>query len=109
MEARKEKGKYAPLQLYGQEFTPETWAMANMNMVIHDMECKIEIGDTMKNPKFKEGNKLEKFDLVITNPMWNQDTFEKKDYENDEFDRFKAGFHLRIKLTGVGRNTSLQA
>jgi len=91
MEARMEKGKYAPLQLYGQEFSPPTWAMANMNMVIHDMEGKIEIGDTMKNPKFKEGNKLKKFDLVITNPMWNQDTFEKKDYENDEFDRFKAG------------------
>src|SRR3972149_11522814 len=91
MEARKEKGKYAPLQLYGQEFNPPTWAMANMNMVIHDMEGKIEIGDTMKNPKFKEGNKLKRFDLVVTNPMWNQDTFVEKDYENDELDRFKAG------------------
>lgn len=91
MEARKEKGKYAPLQLYGQEFNPPTWAMANMNMVIHDMEGKIEIGDTMKNPKFKEGNRLKKFDLVITNPMWNQKTFVEKDYENDELDRFKAG------------------
>lgn len=28
----------APLKLFGQEFTPETWAMANMNMIIHDME-----------------------------------------------------------------------
>ena len=91
MEARMEKGKYAPLQLYGQEFNPSTWAMANMNMVIHDMEGKIEIGDTMKNPKFKEGNKLKRFDLVVTNPMWNQDTFVEKDYENDELDRFKAG------------------
>ena len=91
MEARKEKGKYAPLQLYGQEFNPPTWAMANMNMVIHDMEGKIEIGDTMKNPKFKEGNKLKRFDLVIANPMWNQDTFVEKDYENDALDRFKAG------------------
>ena len=91
MEARKEKGKYAHLQLYGQEFNPPTWAMANMNMVIHDMEGKIEIGDTMKNPKFKEGNKLKRFDLVIANPMWNQDTFVEKDYENDALDRFKAG------------------
>ena len=91
MEARKEKGKYAPLQMYGQEFNPSTWAMANMNMVIHDMEGKIEIGDTMKNPKFKEGNRLKKFDLAITNPMWNQKTFVEKDYENDELDRFKAG------------------
>src|SRR5713226_7312989 len=26
--------KYAPLKLYGQESTPTTWAMANMNMII---------------------------------------------------------------------------
>ncbi|MBM4067266.1 MAG: SAM-dependent DNA methyltransferase [Planctomycetes bacterium] len=83
--------KYAPLQLYGQEFIGTTWAMANMNMVIHDMEGRIEIGDTMKSPRFKEGNRLKRFDLVITNPMWNQKTFTEKDYENDELDRFKAG------------------
>ncbi|HRU68125.1 MAG TPA: class I SAM-dependent DNA methyltransferase, partial [Bacteroidia bacterium] len=38
--------RYAPLKLYGQEFTPATWAMSKMNMVIHDMEGEIEIGDT---------------------------------------------------------------
>lgn len=85
------KGKYAPLALYGQEYTPATWAMANMNMVIHDMEGKIEIGDTMNNPKFKAGNKLKTFDLVMTNPMWNQKSFEQKDYENDELERFISG------------------
>lgn len=83
--------RYAPLKLYGQEFIGTTWAMANMNMVIHDMEGRIEIGDTMKTPRFKDGNKLEQFDLVVTNPMWNQKTFVEKDYENDELDRFKAG------------------
>jgi type I restriction enzyme M protein len=82
---------YAPLQLYGQEFNPPTWAMANMNMVIHDMEGDIEIGNTMTSPKFKDGNKLKRFDLVVTNPMWNQKTFVDKDYENDELDRFNAG------------------
>ncbi|HQF43248.1 MAG TPA: class I SAM-dependent DNA methyltransferase, partial [Ignavibacteriaceae bacterium] len=35
------KEKYAPLQLYGQEYISSTWAMANMNMVIHDMEGTI--------------------------------------------------------------------
>ena len=85
------KGKYAPLGLFGQESEPATWAMANMNMVIHDMEGKIEIGDTMNNPKFKVGNKLKTYDLVMTNPMWNQNTFTEKDYENDELERFIAG------------------
>lgn len=83
--------RYAPLKLYGQEFTGTTWAMANMNMVIHDMEGKIEIGDTMRHPKFKEANKLQLFDIVVANPMWNQDTFTQKDYEDDEYGRFNAG------------------
>ncbi|BDQ02088.1 MAG: DNA methyltransferase [Ignavibacterium sp.] len=86
------KQKYAPLKLYGQEFIGTTWAMANMNMVIHDMEGTIEIGDTMNSPKFKERNKLKKFDLVTANPMWNQDNFNQSTYENDEFERFSAGF-----------------
>ena len=43
------KEKYAPLQLHGQEFMPGTWVMSKMNMVIHDMEGEIEIGDTLKN------------------------------------------------------------
>src|SRR3989339_990142 len=83
--------RYAPLKLYGQEFIGTTWAMANMNAVIHDMECDIEIGNTMTNPKFRDGHRLKKFDIVIANPMWNQDTFTEQDYEKDELDRFKVG------------------
>ena len=44
------ENNYAPLKLFGQEYVPESWAMANMNMIIHDMEGQIEIGDTFKNP-----------------------------------------------------------
>jgi len=79
------------LKLYGQEAIASTWAMANMNMVIHDMEGRIELDDTMRRPKFKEGNKLKRFDRVVTNPMWNQDIFTETDYENDEYNRFNAG------------------
>src|ERR1051325_5111583 len=64
----------APLRLYGQEYVPETWAMSNMNMIIHDMEGRIELGDTFKNPKFRRGNRLQTFDRVVTNPMWNKDS-----------------------------------
>ena len=83
--------KYAPLKLYGQEYTPNTWAMANMNMIIHDMEGKIEIGDTFKTPKFREKGKLRTFDRVVANPMWNQDWFTEQDYDNDELGRFPQG------------------
>jgi type I restriction enzyme M protein len=92
----KSKTKYAPLKLYGQEFIPATWAMSKMNMVIHDMEGEIEIGDTLKNPKFRKKNKLQTFDRVVANPMWNQGRdslpYINDDYFiNDELERFPAG------------------
>ena len=82
----------APLKLYGQEYTADTWAMACMNMIIHDMEGTIEIGDTFKNPKFRDQRgKLRTFDRVVANPMWNQGEYGEADYDNDELDRFPAG------------------
>lgn len=85
------KTKYAPLKMHGQEYVATTWAMANMNMIIHDMEGTIEIGDTFKNPKFREGNRLQTFERVVSNPMWNQDWFKEADYDADELGRFPQG------------------
>jgi type I restriction enzyme M protein len=79
------------LRLYGQEYTAVTWAMANMNAIIHNMDARIEIGDSFKNPKFREGNRLQTFDRVVANPMWNQDWFTEADYDADELDRFPLG------------------
>jgi len=89
--AKGKKRTVAPLKLYGQEYTADTWAMANMNMIIHDMEGQIEIGDTFKNPKFRNNGKLRTFDRVVANPMWNQGEYAESDYDNDELDRFPAG------------------
>lgn len=83
--------KFAPLQLYGQEYMGDTWAMANMNMIIHDLEGKIEIGDTFRHPKFMQAGKLAQFDRVVANPMWNQKWFTEKDYDGDELGRFPKG------------------
>jgi len=92
MEEKAKGKKPAPLKLFGQEYTPETWAMANMNMIIHDMEGQIEIGDTFKNPKFRnKQGKLRTFDRVVANPMWNQDWFTEADYDADELGRFVSG------------------
>ncbi len=79
-----------PLQLYGQEFNHVTYAIAKMNMIIHDMEGEIVIGDTLRNPKLLERNKLKRFDLVTANPMWNQDGYTAEFYENDPFERFMS-------------------
>lgn len=84
-----------PLTLYGQELNGDTFAIARMNTVIHDMQSEIVRGDTMANPKFREGNRLKRFDAVVTNPMWNQKNFDPVEvYEKDRFDRFttRGGF-----------------
>lgn len=91
----KDKNKKAPslLYLYGQEYTTTSWAMAKMNMIIHDMEGDIELGDTFNNPKFKDaaGGGIKKFDVVVANPMWNQPGFSEEVYTNDAYNRFVAG------------------
>ncbi|MGC8875531.1 N-6 DNA methylase [Thermus sp.] len=81
----------APLRLFGQEINPTTFAMARMNAVIHDLEADIRIGDTMRQPAFKNAaGRLQTFDLVVANPMWNQ-SFPTELYENDPYERFALG------------------
>ena len=79
-----------PLKLYGQELQADSYAVAHMNAIIHDMEVQIERGDTIINPKFKDAaGRITGHDIVVANPMWNQD-FNPDTFENDPFDRFRA-------------------
>ncbi len=86
-----EKSK-AP-KLYGQELNPVTYAMAKMNVFLHDYtNASIAIGDTFRNPKFAaKGAGLHRFDYVVANPMWNQDNYDEKFYESDTWKRFGKG------------------
>jgi len=77
-----------PLKLFGQELTGESFAIARMNMVLHDMEGEIARGNTMISPKYLDGARLRRFNAVVTNPMWNQKTFDQATYEQDPFERF---------------------
>jgi type I restriction enzyme M protein len=106
-----------PLRLYGQELTGSSFAIARMNTVLHDMEGEIVRGNSMTNPKFLDGSNLRRFDIVVTNPMWNQDNFDPTSYENDPFERFveRGGFapassadwgwlqHVHASLNDSGR------
>ena len=79
-----------PLKLYGQELQAESYAVAQMNAIIHDMQVEMSRGDTMINPKFRGGDgKLRTFDIVVANPMWNQ-PFNPDVFANDPFDRFRT-------------------
>ena len=79
-----------PLQLHGQELQAESYAVAKMNAIIHDMEAEIQRGDTMINPKFRTADsRIRTFDIVVANPMWNQ-PFDTEIFANDPFDRFRT-------------------
>ena len=81
-----------PLKMSGQELQAESLAVAKMNTIIHDMDVDLRRGDTMINPKFKDkSGKLQRYDIVVANPMWNQ-PFSPDIFEEDPFERFtKAG------------------
>ena len=79
-----------PLNLYGQELQAESYAVAHMNAIIHDMEVEIARGDTMINPKFKTSSgQIDSYHIVVANPMWNQ-PFDSDFFANDPFDRFRT-------------------
>ena len=79
-----------PLKLTGQELQAESYAVAQMNGIIHDMEIEIARGDTMINPKFRTNDgKVRTHDIVVANPMWNQ-PFAPDVFANDPFDRFRT-------------------
>ena len=92
------KDEAAKLFLYGQEVNQRTIALAKMNMYIHDIrDSHLEFGDTFLYPKFKEGDSLRQFDVVIANPPWNQDGYGEDVLKKGEFwrRRFRYGFNPR--------------
>lgn len=73
-------GNQKAIRLNGQEDVWNTWAISNINMILHGLDAKIEKGDTILDPKFKEeDNELEikKFDLVMANFPFSQENWWK--------------------------------
>ena len=92
--------KYA---LYGQEAIGSTWALAKMNMFLHQQDNhRLEWGDTIRNPKLTEDDhKLKHFDIVVANPPFSLDKWghETAADGKDKFSRFTRGNHPKPKVT----------
>ncbi|SFT97372.1 type I restriction-modification system subunit M [Paraburkholderia aspalathi] len=54
--------------LYGQEKNLGTWAIAKLNLYLHNMRAEIERGDTLVEPRHLDGDYIKTFDRVIANP-----------------------------------------
>ena len=85
-------GRAEDVTLYGQERNLNTWAICEMNMILHDLpDANIEKGDTLRSPQFLDSGGLMVFDRVIANPMWNQKKWSKTFLEDDPYNRFPYG------------------
>ncbi len=75
--------------IYGQESNSETRALCKMNMFLHELDAaRIELGDTINNPKHKAGDALMKFDVVVANPPFSLDKWGHDKAANDAYNRF---------------------
>jgi type I restriction enzyme M protein len=84
--------------LYGQEANGSTWALAVMNMFLHGMDsATIRWGDTIRNPKLKEGDALMKFDTVVANPPFSLDKWGAEEAEADAHNRWWRGVPPKSK------------
>lgn len=80
------------VRLFGQELVWNTWAICNINMILHGLDARIEQGDTIRSPKFKDEKNslaLRTFDKVMANfpfsmENWAQNGEPKKDKKGNK-------------------------
>ena len=78
--------------LYGQENNGSTWALAKMNMFLHDVGgARIDWGDTLQRPTLVDGNHLLRFNVVVANPPFSLDKWGREGAEKDPYKRFWRG------------------
>lgn len=84
--------------LYGQEINGSTWALARMNMFLHEIDdATIEWGDTLNNPKLLEGDSLMKSHIVVANPPFSLDKWGADNAVADQYNRFHRGVPPKSK------------
>jgi type I restriction enzyme M protein len=90
-----EAGK--PITLEGQEKDVTTAGLARMNMILHDFPtANVLSGNTLFDPKFKDGEQLRTYDYVVANPpfsdkAWSTGLVLGDSGQGDKFQRFTWG------------------
>ena len=81
-----------PVTLYGQEKDAATSGLARMNMILHGHPTAIIWqGNTLADPKLKEGEQLKQFDYVVANPPFSDKRWSTGlDAAKDPYGRFEG-------------------
>ena len=117
---KRNKKDFRTLSIYGQEKNLMTSGIARMNTFLHGFEdAKIKQGDTLDDPKFLIGDKLQEFDVILANPpysikkwnqnAWNQDPYNRNIYATPPKGRADYAFvqHIIKSLSKKGRTAIL--
>jgi type I restriction enzyme M protein len=77
--------------LYGQEKDAATSGLARMNMILHNNPTALIVqGNTIADPKFKDGDTLKTLDYVVANPPFSDKRWSTGlDPLNDPYQRFQ--------------------
>jgi type I restriction enzyme M protein len=80
-----------PVTLEGQEKDAATSGLARMNMILHDKPTALIVqGNTLADPKFKNGDQLKQYDYVVANPPFSDKRWSNGiDPLHDPYDRFQ--------------------
>lgn len=79
-------------KLFGQEKNLTTESIARINLLLHGLEdFHIVRGDTLRQPAFHTGDRLQQFDCVIANPPFSLEKWGVEVWENDPYGRNFAG------------------
>ena len=77
------------LSIRGQEKDATTASLAKLNMLLHGiLNAKIEVGDTLNDPKFKSSSHLETFDIGVANPPFSMKNWLGDAGANDIYNRW---------------------
>ena len=88
----RKQGNPRNISLFGQEKNLGTWAIAQMNMLLHNiLDFDLRKGDTIREPQLVQGGELMLFDIVIANPPFSLDNWGQDVAKEDGYKRFEFG------------------
>jgi type I restriction enzyme M protein len=117
---KRNKKDHRTISLFGQEKNVISSAIARMNTLLHGYtDAKIKQGDTLEEPAFLVEDELQKFDVILANPPYSINKWNRKKFESDPYNRNIYGCptkgiadyafiqHIICSLTDSGRTAIL--
>ena len=77
----KHSGSINDISVYGQEFNPTTWKMAQMNLAIRGIDA--DLGKFNADTYINDLHPTMRADFILANPPFNDDHFKREDLKDD--------------------------